>query len=119
MLRPIKTYSNLLIMKQRGGHGVNMLNGSFFEIHNQVCKECHQPTLVYDQRHGEIFCRKCGLVHQEATLPRITQLIEESQKEYAERKTIMRKLKKQQHNQMLILNKHGNYLFNQWIYTYW
>ena len=96
-----------------------MLNGSFFEIHNQVCKECHQPTLVYDQRHSEIFCRKCGLVHQEATPPGITTLMEEAQKEELEREMIMRKLNKQKHNQMLILNKHGNLLFNQWFYTYW
>ena len=104
---------------QRGGHGVNMLNGNYIVIHNKVCIECHQPTLVYDQRHSEIFCHKCGLVHQEATPPGITQLIEESQQEHMERKIIMRKLREQQHNQMLMLNKHGNYLFNQWIYTYW
>ena len=45
--------------------------------------------------------------------------MEEAQKEELERKTIMRKLKKQQHNQMLMLNKQGNLLFNQWYYTFW
>jgi len=96
-----------------------MLNGNYIIIRNKVCDECHQPTLVFDPKHSEIFCHKCGLVHQEATPPSITTLMEEEQKERLERKMIMRKLNKQKHNQMLILNKHGNLLFNQWFYTFW
>lgn len=95
-----------------------MLNERIIK-YNGICKECHHDTLLYDGRHAIVFCSKCGLVQKESTPQSITQLMEEAQKEELERKTIMRKLKKQQHNQMLMLNKQGNLLFNQWYYTFW
>lgn len=118
ILKHRKPDLNITKTYHRGGHGVNMLNEIIIKV-NGICKECHHKALLYDQHHNVLFCNKCGLVHQEATPPRITQLMEEVQQEKLERKKIMRKLKKQQHNQMLILNKYGNYLFNQWFYTFW
>lgn len=86
---------------------------------NRKCKECHQEELEFDQTHAIVYCSKCGLVHQDNQPPKITLLMEEANQEELERKTIMRKLKKQKHDQMLILNKQGNYLFKQWFFTFW
>ena len=105
-------------MTNKGGHSVNMLNERIIK-YNGICKECHQEALLYDERHAIVFCSKCGLVDKDNQQPAITQLMEEAKKEDLERKTIMRKLKKQQRNQMLMLNKQGNLLFNQWFYTFW
>ena len=95
-----------------------MLNDIIIKV-NGICTECNQATLEYDQTHDIVYCSKCGLVEKDNQPPSITKLMEESQQEELERKLIMRKLNKQKHNQMLILNKHGNLLFNQWFYTYW
>lgn len=101
-----------------GGHGVNMLNEIIKNV-NGSCKECHQEALIYDQRHDIVYCSKCGLVDKDNQQPAITQLMEEANEEYLERKTLMRKLRKQQHNEMLILNKQGNLLFNQYFFMFW
>lgn len=74
--------------------------------------------LEFEQTHAIVYCSKCGLVHQDNQPPKITLLMEEANQEELERKTIMCKLKKQKHNQMLILNKQGNYLFNQWFFYF-
>ena len=103
---------------QRGGHGVNMLNSRIIK-YNGICKECHQEALLYDERHAVVFCSKCGLVNQDSAPPLITQLIAEAEKEKLERQTLERKFKEMEGNQMLMLNRQGNYLFNQWYYTFW
>ncbi len=101
-----------------GGHGVNMLNEIIIKV-NGICKECNQDTLVYDKTHDIVYCNKCGLVNKDNQAPGITKLIEDAQMEELERKELIRKFKEQERNQMLMLNKQGNYLFNQWIYMYW
>lgn len=95
-----------------------MLNSRIIK-QNGICKECHHDALLYDERHAVVFCSKCGLVQKESTPPGITQLMEEAQKEALERKELIRKFKEQERNQMLMLNKQGNLLFNQWFYTFW
>lgn len=102
----------------KGGHSVNMLNERIIK-YNGICKECHQEALLYDERHAVVVCSKCGLVQKESTPQSITQLMEEAQKEELERKELIRKFKEQERNQMLMLNKQGNLLFNQWFYTFW
>ena len=46
------------------------------------CPECktHEHTLK-DTFHGEIWCSKCGLIIQDSTLPSLTQIIEEGERE--------------------------------------
>ena len=95
-----------------------MLNEIIINV-NGICKECHHDALLFDQHHNIIFCNKCGLVQKDSTPPGITQLIKETKDELLERKQIIRKLKEQKHNQMFILNKQGNLLFNQWVYIFW
>lgn len=105
-------------MTKGGGHGVNMLNERIIK-YNGICKECHQEALLYDERHAIVFCSKCGLVNKDSAPPLITQLIAEAEKEELERKQLIRKFKQQERNQMLMLNRQGNLLFNQWFYTFW
>lgn len=105
-------------MTHKGGHDVNMLNEIIIKV-NGICTECNQATLVYDQRHDIIYCSKCGLVTKDNEPQGIETLMEEVQKERLERKTFLQKLNKQKHNQMLILNKQGNYLFNQLFNIFW
>ena len=105
-------------MKQTGGFGVNMLNEIIKHVNGQ-CKECHQEALLFDQHHNVVCCNKCGLVQHDNMPPRITQLMEDAQREELERQTLKRKFKEMERNQMLMLNKQGNYLFNQWYYMFW
>lgn len=76
------------------------------------CRECDHDTLLYDQHHNVIFCNKCGLVQKDSTPPGITQLIEDVNREELERQILIGKFKEMERNQMLMLNKQGNCLFN-------
>ena len=114
---PCKVYKTLQFNRIKG-HNVNMLNEIIKQV-NGICTECMQESLIFDQTHDIIYCTKCGLVTKDNQAPLITQLMEEADQEDLERKTIMRKLRKQQHNEMLILNKYGNYLFNQYFFMFW
>lgn len=95
-----------------------MLNEIIIKVNGQ-CKECNQDTLLFDQHHNVVFCNKCGLVQKDSTPPGITQLIEDVNREALERQILMAKFEEMERNQMLMLNKQGNCLFNQWFYTYW
>lgn len=95
-----------------------MLNEVIKKV-NGFCKECNQEALIYDQRHDIVYCSKCGLVDKDNQPPGITQLMEEANDEYQERKKLMRKLREQKRNEMLILNKRGNLLFNQYFFMFW
>ena len=100
------------------GHGVDMLKDIIIKV-NGKCDECHQEALEFDQTHCIVYCSKCGLVNMDNQPQSIGQIMEEVRQEELERKTIMRKLREQRRNEMLILNKHGNYLFNQYFFMFW
>ena len=95
-----------------------MLNEIIIKV-NGICTECNQEALEYDKAHDIVYCSKCGLVTKDNQPPGITRLIEEGNREALERKTLMRKLREQKRNEMLILNKHGDYLVNQYFFTFW
>ena len=86
---------------------------------NGICKDCNQDALEYDQTHDIVYCSKCGLVNRDNEPRSIDMIMEEARQEELERKIILRKLRMQQHNEMLILNKQGNYLFNQYFFMFW
>ena len=50
---------------------------------DQYCKECKTTEHTYiDNIHEETYCRKCGLIIQDNTLPSITKEIEQTNLEY-------------------------------------
>ena len=53
-----------------------------FKHQEITCETCQtQDHVVEDNFHNEIYCMKCGTVIQDATLPKITLLIQNNNSE--------------------------------------
>lgn len=37
--------------------------------YNVMCKECNNTPLIYDKLHHELYCFKCGLIHEKDIIP--------------------------------------------------
>lgn len=88
--------------------GVNVVQ--FIYIHNKKCEECNAKTLAYDPQHDLIYCLACGLVHSDNSPTDYDKLMEQRAKEMEEKRQLKHKLRLQQRDERILINKDGNFI---------
>lgn len=92
----------------------------FIYIHDKKCEECNAKSLAYDPHHDIIYCLACGLVHKDNNIiTNYDALMEKEAKEKNEKEVLKRKLRLQQRDERIILNKDGNLIFNKYWFMFW